>query len=83
MRDAFQRVFKERVPQKLWTDKGKAFYNKEVKQLLQKYGVALYSTANEKLSVVERWNRTMKEKMFKYFSANSTRSYLSVLDNLT
>ena len=68
---------------KLWTDKGKEFYNKDVKQLLEKHGVALYSTENEeKLSVVERWNRTMKEKMFKYFSANSTRTYLPILDDL-
>jgi len=54
------------------------FYNKEVQKL-----VTLYSTENEeKSSVVERWNRTMKEKMFKYFSANSTRRYIDVLDEL-
>ena len=76
-------VFKERIPKKLWTDKGKEFYNREVKDLLRDRGVDLYSTENEeKSSVVERWNRTMKEKMFKYFSANSTRAYLPVLDDL-
>jgi len=43
----------------------------------------LYSTENEEKShVVERWNRIMKEKMFKYFSANSTRKYLGVLDEI-
>ena len=82
VRDALGSVFKERTPNKLWTDKGTEFYNKEVKQLLQKHGIELYSTENEeKSSVVERWNRTMKEKMFKYFSANSTRTYLPVLDD--
>jgi len=45
-------------------------------------GVELYSTENEeKSSVVERWNRTMKEKMFKYFTANNTNKYIDVLDN--
>ena len=45
-------------PEKLWVDKGKVFYNKHVQQLVE-----LYSTKNEeKSSVVERWNRTMKEK---------------------
>jgi len=34
-------------------------------------------------TVVERWNRTMREKMFKYLSANSTRRYIDVLDALT
>jgi len=73
---ALQKVFKERKPEKLWVDKGKEFYNKHVQQL-----VDLYSTENEeKSSVVERWNRTMKEKMFKYFTANSTRKYTDILD---
>ena len=55
---ALQKVFKERKPEKLWVDKGKEFYNKHVHQL-----VDLYSTENEeKSSVVERWNRTLKEK---------------------
>lgn len=43
----------------------------------------MYSTENEEKScVVERWNRTMKEKMFKYLSANSTRRYIDILDKL-
>jgi len=61
---ALHKLFKERKPEKLWVDKGKEFYKKPVQQL-----VDLYSTENEeKFSVVERWNRTMKEKMFKYFT---------------
>ena len=77
---AFKRIFVEgRKPEKLWVDKGKEFYNKDVKAL----GVELYSTENEEKScVVERWNRTMKEKMFKYFSANSTRRYVDVLGEM-
>jgi len=44
-------------------------------------GVELYSSENqEKSSVVERWNRTMQEKMFKYFTANNTNKYIDVLD---
>jgi len=75
--DAFKEIFKKskRKPEKLWTDKGREFYKKHVKEL----GVELYST--EKSSVVERWNRTMKEKMFKYFTANNTNKYIDVLDN--
>ncbi|XP_065642971.1 uncharacterized protein LOC136074567 [Hydra vulgaris] len=44
---------------------------------------SLNSTENEEEScVVERWNRTIKEKMSKYFSANSTRKYINVLDEI-
>ena len=65
-----------RKPEKIWVDKGKEFYNKDVK-------FELYSTENEeKSSVVERWNRIMKEKMFKYFSANNTNKYIDVLQDL-
>ncbi|XP_065654803.1 uncharacterized protein LOC136081418 [Hydra vulgaris] len=71
--------FQERKCQKIWVDKGLEFYNKHVKAL----GVELYSTENqEKSCVVERWNRTMKDKMFKYFSANSTRKYIEVFDEM-
>ena len=58
-----EKIFKERKPDKLWVDMGREFYNKEVQKL-----VTLYSTENEeKSSVVERWNRTMKEKCLSIF----------------
>jgi hypothetical protein len=81
---ALKKILKERHPKKIWVDKGKEFHNKEVQSLVEKHGdILLYSTENEeKSSVVERWNRTMKEKMWKYFSANSTSVYIDVLDEL-
>ena len=67
---ALKTIFEERKSEKMWVDKGKEFYNKDVKDLIE-----LYSTENEeKSSVVERWIRTMKEKMWKYFTANSTNN---------
>ena len=75
---ALKTIFKERKPEKMWVDKGKEFYNKDVKDLIE-----LYSTENEeKSSVVERWIRTMKEKMWKYFTANSTIIYINKLPDL-
>ena len=75
---ALKTIFKERKPETMWIDKGKEFYNKGVKDLIE-----LYSTENEeKSSVVERWIRTMKEKMWKYFSANSTNVYMNTLPDL-
>ena len=75
---AFGKILTERKSKLVWVDKGLEFYNKDFKQL-----VDIYSTENEeKSAVVERWNRTMKERMFKYFSANSTKRYTDVLDAL-
>ena len=43
----------------------------------------LYSTENEeKSSVVERWNRTMKNIMWKYFTANNTQKYIDFLPSI-
>ena len=74
---ALKTIFEERKPEKMWVDKGKEFYNKDVKNLIE-----LYSTENEEKSSVERWIRTMKEKMWKYFTANSTNVYMNVLSDL-
>ena len=76
--EALKNIFEKRKPEKLWTDKGTEFYNKDVKKLIE-----IYSTENEeKSSIVERWIRTMKEKMWKYFTDNNTYNYMDVLPDL-
>ena len=58
--NAFSRILKERRPSETWVDKGRQFYNKDVQKLVE-----LYSTENEdKSCVIERFNRTIKKKMF-------------------
>ena len=76
--NAFSMILKERRPSKMWLDKGREFYNNDVQKLVE-----LYSTENkEKSCVIERFNRTIKYKMFKYFSANNTRKFVGVLELL-
>ena len=81
---AFKSIFKEgRVPEKLWVDKGKEFWNKNVDEILNEFGVERYSTQNEeKVSVVERWNRTIKGKLWKLFSARNSMTYLDKLKEI-
>ena len=81
---AFEKIFKlGRKPRLLWTDKGREFYNKNVNQLLSKKNIKLYSTENEeKSSVVERFNRTFKQMMWKMFSANNNTIYIDKIDEL-
>lgn len=81
--EAFKNLFKQRKPMYIWSDKGSEFYNKQVKELLKDNNIKLYSTENEeKSSVVERWIGTMKQHMFKYFTANKTFKYYDILDRL-
>ena len=82
---AFDHIFKKskRKPEKLWTDKGSEFISKHFKDFLKKNNIKLYHTENEeKSSVVERWNKTMKNKMWRMFSANNYTVYWDKLDKL-
>ena len=81
---AFQSIFEEgRKPKYLWTDKGSEFYSKHCKDLLNKHNITLYSTENEeKSSVVEGWNRTIKNKMWKRFAAQGNTMYLDILPEI-
>ena len=54
---------------KLWVDQGSEFYNRVFRGWLEENDVEMYSVYNEgKAVVVERFNRTMKERMRRYFS---------------
>ena len=82
---AFSKIFKKskRKPEKLWTDKGSEFISKHFKDFLKTHSITLYHTQNEeKSSIVERWNKTMKNKMWKMFSANNNTVYWNKLDKL-
>ena len=71
---AFDKIFKtsKRKPKMLWSDKGSEFISKHFKEFLKKNKIKLNHTENEdKSSVVDRWNKTMKNKMWKMFSTNN------------
>ena len=76
-------VYEKTPSLRLWSDEGREFWNKDVQSYLKSKGVVLYSTHNkEKCSIVERWNRTIKSKLGKYFTANRTNRYVDVLQDL-
>ena len=67
----------------LWTDKGSEFISKHFKEFLKTKGIKLYHTENEeKSSVVERWNKTIKNRMWNMFSVNNNTVYFDKIDKL-
>ena len=82
--EAFSDLWKKQSPpHMLWTDKGKEFVNKDMTTLLKKHNVHLYWTENEEKScVVERWNRTIKRIMWKYFTRHQTGIYINILPEM-
>ena len=82
---AFNKIFKKskRKPTMLWTGKGSEFISKHFKEFLKKEKIKMYHTENEeKSSVVERWNRTIKNRTWKMFTANNNTVYWDKLDKL-
>jgi hypothetical protein len=78
--EAFYKIFQSRVPVLLQSDKGLEFKNSNVQNLLKQYNVKWFTTENEtKAQIVERFNRTLKNKMNKYFTANHTKQWKDVL----
>ncbi len=79
--------FKERFgkyPNVAQSDEGKEFYNVGVRDLLTKNDVEYFSTNSErKAAIVERFNRTLKTSMWKYFYSKGTHAWIDILDDLT
>lgn len=77
-------IFSKRQPQNFRTDKGKEFLNCHVKKLMKDLQINFFTSndSNIKCAIVERFNRTLKGRMFKYFTANGTRKYIDVLEDL-
>ena len=67
--NAFRDLWKtQQSPQKLWTERGKEFYNKSMKDLLEKNKVQLYATENEEMSsIVERMESYSQAKHVEIF----------------
>ena len=84
IKNALQKIFNKRKPKFLWTDNGKEFYNNQVNDLLEKNNIKLYSTNNSEIksSVIERFNRTLKNIMYKKFTENNNTIFYNIIDKL-
>lgn len=84
VRDAIKTIFKDRYPTKFQTDQGTEFLNRQVQTYLKGMGIHFFTSQNQdvKCAVVERFNRTLRNRMFKYFTANGTRKYIDILPKL-
>lgn len=80
---AFNLILKERCPQNLQTDQGKEFFNSKFNELMQKYSINHYNTFScKKAAIAERVIRTVKERLFKYFSLNGSYNWVDILPQI-
>jgi hypothetical protein len=70
-----------RQPINLQTDKGKEFCNGVFKGMLERHKIHHFTTHNEeiKAAIVERLNRTLKARLYRYFTHAHSERYLEVL----
>ena len=80
--EAFKKILRRaegRTPQTLQTDDGKEIYNHTFQKLMKDKDIHYFSTTGDtKASMVERFNRTLKSRMYRYFTSANTYKYLNV-----
>lgn len=84
---AFESIFEEnksKKPRCVQTDKGTEFVSKEVRKMFVRNGIKFFTTRNPdvKSAVVERFNRTLKTRAWRYLTHNNTYRYVDVLQDL-
>jgi len=67
----------------VFLDRGTEFKNKKVQSFLREQNIKMIHPYSEtKAPIAERFNRTLKDLIFKYFDAEQTFRYVDVLDEL-
>lgn len=81
---SFKKLFMTFLPSKIQTDRGTEFKNVHVQKVMDDHRVHLFFSLNSdiKCGIVERFNRTLKGRMFKYFSSRGSRKYIDILDHI-
>lgn len=84
--NAFKKAFKILgYPQKLQTDQGSEFIAGSVRKYLEEKRIKWFfthTTLKSKASIVERFNRTLWEKIIKYLVSKETLNYISALPDI-
>ena len=74
---ALKYLFRDRKPITIQSDKGTDFVSATVQQYLKRKNVNFHLTHNPDLkgAIIESFNRTLKTKIYKYFTKNNTYRY--------
>ena len=72
------------LPKTLQTDKGTEFLNHTFQQWLKDHKVHFFTTENEdiKASIIEHFNRTLKTKLWRYFTHHDTLTVTDILESV-
>ena len=82
--EAFQKMEKKIIINSVTCDDGTEFKNRQFKDYCEKENIQLYFVKSDghKLGIINRFHRTLKEKMTQYFTANDTVKWIDIIDDL-
>ena len=84
--EAFDQVLitaKHRQPRRLQTDKGKEFINSDFQALMKHHNIQHFaSESDQKAAVLERFNRTIKTRIWTYLSDRGIVRWVHVIQDL-
>ena len=80
---AFRAIFEDgRQPRVLQTDQGTEFLNHHLQAFLKSKNIRHFVTYSDpKAQIVERFHRTLKNRVWRYFTAQNTQKYVDVLQD--
>ena len=81
---ALKVIFEQQRCRAIQTDKGREFFNKNVKNLFKKFSIHHFTSENYdiKASVVERFNRTLQVKLYRWFTKTKTFNWVTVIQSM-
>jgi len=85
VQEAFKQIFRRALayPLMVQSDQGTEFESRAMQPFFNERGIKQYSVKSQfKASLVERFQRTLKEKMWRYFTHKHTRRWIDVLQSL-
>ena len=83
-RCSFREDYRQSKCTMMQSNKGTEFLNASFQSMLRRHGKHVYTSEKEdlKAAIVERFNRTLKDKMFRYFTHQNRRRYVDVLNDM-
>ena len=81
---ALEKIFQDYPVRTLQTDKGTEFLNAKVRTVLKSFGVHHFTSEDDeiKASIVERWNRTLQERLHRWFTYSKSYRFVEALNDV-
>ena len=85
MIEGFEEIMRQAPkPMYIQSDKGTEFLNRPFQKMLKDENIRFFTSENEdiKCSIVERFNKNLKGRLYRYFTKHDTLRYIDILQDM-